>query len=100
VLPGSADTWREQVRQGYTAEQMEALLQEAGFVDVEVRPTYRSLVAAAQEIRDRIKDRGLLIRLLAFPFLAAAVRLERWGLTFGRPNALIATGVARGVSAS
>jgi SAM-dependent methyltransferase len=92
VLPGSPGTWREQVRQGYTAEQLQTLLEEAGFAEVEVRPTYRSLAAAAQETRDRIKDRGLLIRLLAFPFLAAAVRLERAGVTFGRANALLASG--------
>jgi trans-aconitate methyltransferase len=90
VLPGSADTWREQVRQGYTAEQLRSYLEEAGFTEVEIRPTYRSLAAAAQEIRDRIKDRGLLVRLLAFPFLAGAVRLERAGLTWGRGNALLA----------
>lgn len=92
VLPGSPGTWREQVRQGYTAGQLQALLEEAGFSEVEVRPTYRSLAAAAQEIRDRIKDRGLLVRLLAFPFLAGAVRLERAGLTWGRANALLAVG--------
>jgi SAM-dependent methyltransferase len=92
VLPGSAGTWREQVRQGYTAAGLEAALREAGLEDVSVHLTYRSLAAAAQEIRDRIKDRGLLVRLLAFPFLAGAVRLERMGLTFGRPNALLATG--------
>lgn len=92
VLPGSPGTWREQVRQGYTAEQLQALLQEVGFTEVVVRPTYRSLAAAAQELRDRIKDRGLLVRLLAFPFLAGAVRLERAGLTWGRGNALLASG--------
>jgi trans-aconitate methyltransferase len=91
VLPGSPGTWREQVRQGYTAEQLAALLEEIGFTDVQVRATYRSLAAAAQEVRDRIKDRGLLVRLLAFPFLAAAVRLERAGLTWGRGNALLAS---------
>jgi len=91
VLPGSADTWREQVRQGYTAEQLRSYLEEAGFTEVEIHPTYRSLAAAAQEIRDRIKGRGLLVRLLAFPVLAAAVRLERAGLTWGRPNALLAS---------
>jgi trans-aconitate methyltransferase len=91
VLPGSADTWREQVRQGYTAEQLRSYLEEAGFAEVEIHPTYRSLAAAAQEIRDRIKERGLLTRLLAFPFLAAAVRLERAGLTWGRPSALLAS---------
>jgi SAM-dependent methyltransferase len=92
VLPGSPGTWREQVRQGYTADQLQALLEEVGFTEVQVRPTYRSLAAAAQEIRDRIKDRGLLLRLLAFPFLAAAVRLERAGVTWGRGNALLAGG--------
>jgi len=91
VLPGSPGTWREQVRQGYTAEQLEALLREVGFIEIEVRSTYRSLAAAAQEIRDRIKDSSLLVRLLAFPFLAAAVRLERAGLTWGRGNALLAS---------
>jgi trans-aconitate methyltransferase len=91
VLPGSPGTWREQVRQGYTAEQLGALLEEIGFTDVQVRPTYRSLAAAAQEIRDRIKHRGLLVRLLAFPLLAGAVRLERAGLTWGRGNALLAS---------
>jgi SAM-dependent methyltransferase len=92
VLPGSPGTWREQVRQGYTAAGLEVALREAGLEDVSVRPTYRSLAAAAQEIRDRIKDRGLLVRLLAFPLLAGAVRLERAGVTFGRPNALLAVG--------
>jgi len=91
VLPGSPGTWREQVRQGYTAEQLQALLQEVGFAEVQVRPTYRSLAAAAQEVRDRIKNRGLAVRLLAFPFLAAAVRLERAGVTWGRGNALLAS---------
>jgi trans-aconitate methyltransferase len=95
VLPGSPGTWREQVRQGYTADQLQALLEEVGFAEVQVRPTYRSLAAAAQEIRDRIKDRGLFVRLIAFPFLAAAVRLERAGVTWGRGNALLGTGVAR-----
>jgi SAM-dependent methyltransferase len=92
VLPGSPGTWREQVRQGYSAEELTTALEEAGLTNVIVQPTYRSLAAAAQEIRDRIKDSGLLIRLLAFPFLAAAVRLERLGLTWGKPNALIAVG--------
>jgi SAM-dependent methyltransferase len=92
VLPGSPGTWREQVRQGYSGAELEAALRAAGLEDVAVRPTYRSLAAGAQEVRDRIKDRGLVVRLLTFPFLAAAVRLERLGITFGRPNALIAVG--------
>lgn len=92
VLPGSATTWREQVRQGYDAEELAAAMRHAGVERVEVRPTFRTLAAAAQEIRDRIKDSALVVRLLAFPLLAAAVRLERWGLTWGRPNAVIASG--------
>jgi trans-aconitate methyltransferase len=92
VLPGSAATWREQVRQGYTQGGIEALLAETGLERVEARGTYRSLAAAAQEIRDRVKGTPLPIRLLAFPFLAAAVRLESLGLTWGRPNAIFAMG--------
>lgn len=92
VLPGSATTWREQVRQGYTQGGIEALLAKTGLERVEAQGTYRSLAAAAQEIRDRIKGTPLPVRLLAFPFLAAAVRLESLGITWGRPNAIFATG--------
>jgi SAM-dependent methyltransferase len=92
VLPGSATTWREQVRQGYSSEGLEALLTGAGLEGVGSRGTYRSLAAAAQEIRDRIKGAPLVVRLLAFPFLAAAVRLEHLGITWGRPNAIFASG--------
>jgi trans-aconitate methyltransferase len=92
VLPGSATTWREQVRQGYSPADLEAVLGRVGLEAVETKGTYRSLAAAAQEIRDRIKDAALPIRLLAFPFLAAAVRLETLGLTWGRSNAIFAAG--------
>ena len=57
---------------------------------MEVRPTYRSLVAGAQEIRDRIKGAGLLVRMAIFPLLATVVWLERLGLSWGRPNAMLA----------
>lgn len=92
VLPGSASTWREQVRQGYDAAGLAATLAAVGLGEVETRPTYRSLAAGAQEVRDRIKDSALPLRLLAFPFLAAAVRLEALGLTWGRANAIFAAG--------
>jgi trans-aconitate methyltransferase len=91
VLPGSADTWREQVRQGYGREDLAALLRDAGLEAVEMVGTYRSLAAAAQEIRDRVKGAPLPVRLFAFPFLAAAVRLEDLGITWGPPNAIFAT---------
>lgn len=89
VLPGSTGIWREEVRHGYGRDGIAADVRAAGLEPVELRPTYRSLAAAAQEIRDRIKDAPLPLRLLAFPFLAAAVRLERLGLTWGRPSATL-----------
>jgi SAM-dependent methyltransferase len=91
VLPGSATRWREEVRHGYDAEEISEALRAAGMGPAEMRPTFRSLAAAAQEIRDRIKGRGLLLRLAAFPLMAAAARLELRGLTWGRPNALLVT---------
>lgn len=89
VLPGSTGIWREEVRHGYGREEIAADVRTAGLEPVELRPTYRSLAAAAQEVRDRIKGSPLPVRLLAFPFLAAAVRLERLGLTWGRPSATL-----------
>lgn len=90
VLRGSSGVWREEVRHGYGTEELATMLREVGLEPVQMRPTYRSLAAAAQEVRDRIKGSALPVRLLAFPFLAAAVRLERWGLTWGRPSAILA----------
>lgn len=92
VLPGSATTWREQVRQGYTREGLAAMLGRVGVASVGVRGTYRSLAAAAQEVRDRIKAGPLLLRVFAFPFLSSAVLLEHHGFTWGRPNAILAVG--------
>jgi SAM-dependent methyltransferase len=89
VLPGSSGIWRDEVRHGYGKDEMTELLRKAGLEPVAMRPTYRSLVAAAQEVRDRIKASPLPVRMLAFPFLAAAVRLERWRLTWGRPSAFL-----------
>ncbi|HEY2054161.1 MAG TPA: class I SAM-dependent methyltransferase [Solirubrobacterales bacterium] len=92
VIPGSSDAWREEVRHGYGEDELASMLRDAGLEQIEIRPTYRSLTAAAQEIRDRIKGAALPVRLAAFPFLAAAVRLERWGLTWGPPSAILAVG--------
>jgi SAM-dependent methyltransferase len=89
VLPGSTGIWREEIRHGYGEEEIAADVRAAGLEPFELRPTYRSLAAAAQEIRDRIKGSPLPLRLLAFPFLAAAVRLERLGLTWGEPSATL-----------
>ena len=90
VLRGSAPTWREQVRHGYSAAELASMLEEAGLVVLEIRPTYRNTAAVAQEVRDRIKDHGPVLRALAFPALAACVWLERIGATWGPPKALLA----------
>jgi SAM-dependent methyltransferase len=89
VLPGSTGIWREEVRHGYDREEIVAAVRAAGLEPLELRPTYRSLAAAAQEVRDRIKSAPLAIRLIAFPFLAAAVRLEKLGLTWGKASATL-----------
>ncbi|MBA3867215.1 MAG: methyltransferase domain-containing protein [Solirubrobacterales bacterium] len=91
VLPGSATTWREQVRQGYDAAELEAGLSALGLEAIAVEPTFHTLVQAAQDVHDRIKRLALPIRLAAFPLLALTVRLERWGLRPGRSSALLAT---------
>jgi len=88
ILEGSDTTWREEVRHGYSAESLAAALSEVGLDEVEVRPTFRATVELAQELRDRIKERGAALRAVAFPAMVAAVRAERWGLTGGRANAL------------
>jgi ubiquinone/menaquinone biosynthesis C-methylase UbiE len=88
ILRGSDPTWREEVRHGYSADGLAAALREAGLAEIEVRPTFRATVELAQELRDRIKERGPTLRAAAFPAMLAAVRAERWGLTGGRANAL------------
>lgn len=90
ILPGSPSTWREQVRQGYSASEITSLLARAGLEVVSVEPTFRGTVVVAQEISDRLKRRRLALRALIFPVMAAAVRFERWGLTWGRGHALLA----------
>lgn len=91
VLKSSDSTWREEVRHGYDVGELTRLLEDVGLARIEVKPTYRTTAALAQEIRDRIKGRRLALRAVAFPAMAAAARLERWGLTGGRPSALFAT---------
>lgn len=87
VLGGSSPVWRHEVRHGYGAAELEEMLAATGVEQVEVHPTYRTTAALAQELRDRIKDRSLALRASAYPAMLAAVRLERWGLTGGAPNA-------------
>jgi 2-polyprenyl-3-methyl-5-hydroxy-6-metoxy-1,4-benzoquinol methylase len=93
VLPGSASTWRHEVRHGYTRAELVDLIEDAGLTVLDVHGTYRRLVQSMQEVRDRIKARSLLLRSLALPLMKLAVRLEAAGLTWGREQALIAVAV-------
>jgi SAM-dependent methyltransferase len=89
VLPGSADTWRHEVRHGYLeAEVMEKMKHAGAEVTAMVRTT-RGTVALAQEIRDRCKDRSLKVQAALYPLMLAAVRLERLGATWGPARAML-----------
>jgi SAM-dependent methyltransferase len=95
VLPGSDATWRDEVRHGYEPAELEEMLRQAGLTAVRVTPTYRSLASLAQELRDRLRPAPLVLRIIFAPLLLAAVALERRGLTWGSPNAMLATARAQ-----
>jgi len=95
VLPGSPGVWRDEVRHGYTGDELFRLIEETGLTVIELHGSYRRLVQLAQEIRDRIKRAPILIRALAFPLMVLAVRLEAAGVTWGREQALFAVAVRR-----
>jgi SAM-dependent methyltransferase len=90
VLRGSDRTWRHEVRHGYGEDELREKLERAGAEVLSIAGTSRGTVRVAQEVRDRIKTSRLAIRLLALPIAVGAVRLERWGVTWGRPRALFA----------
>lgn len=92
ILPGSESTWRDQVRQGYSAYDIDQALRGVGLEVRGIHPTYRGTVVVAQELLDRLRlrDRALPLRALAFPLVSAAVQLERRGLTWGNAHALLA----------
>ena len=83
VLRGSERTWRNEVRHGYDAEELAQRLHELGLEDVRIRETSRSLVRAAQEVRDRISSKRPRLRAAVFLDARVTVRLERTGLTWG-----------------
>ena len=93
VLPGSERTWRHQARQGYTAEQITSQLARAGLTVRSVVGTSRGTVRVAQEIRDRIKGRSFRFQAPFVPLMALAAWLERHGLTWGPPRALLVVAV-------
>lgn len=90
LLPGSERSWRHQVRHGYTAGGLVALLEGAGLEEVAVRPVSHALVRLAQEARDRNRARGTRVHLALAPVTSASASLERHGLRLGRARALYA----------
>ena len=90
VLRSSDPIWRDEVRHGYTAGELAQLVTAARLDVVSIDPTCRGTVRLAQEIRDRIKTRHVLVRAAFFPLMTLAVRAERVGATWGPPRALIA----------
>lgn len=67
------------------------LLESAGLDQIQIAATTRAVLQTAQGLRDRyVRGRGIKARLLGFPMMAAAARLEQAGLTWGRGRALFA----------
>jgi SAM-dependent methyltransferase len=90
VLRGSDRRWKDEVRHGYSREQLVALLGRHGLETVRVTATARSTVRLAQEVRDRLRTARLAVRVLAYPPLTAALWLERLGVTWGPARSLYA----------
>lgn len=88
VLRSAERTWRREVRHGYDAAQLTAVLEELGFAVELLHATFHRLVAFAQDLRDRAKHRRRWVQLALLPVMAAAVGIERRGYTWGRPRAL------------
>jgi trans-aconitate methyltransferase len=95
VLPGSDETWRNEVRHGYAAGELAERLRGLGLEDVRIEETSRSLVRAAQEVRDRVSPQRPGRRAAVSSALAFTVPLERAGLTWGQGRALFVRAVAR-----
>lgn len=96
VLPGAERSWRREARHGYEADDLRAVLEELGLTVRELRPTFHRLAALAQDVRDRVKHRGVAVRLPLLPVMAAVVRLERLGVVWGAPRSWFVVATANG----
>lgn len=92
VLPGSAATWKHEVRHGYDRVELATRLCKLGLEQVEVAGTCRGLVRLAQELRDRVPARYPAFRAAISIPLLLSVPLERRGITWGSERALLARG--------
>ncbi len=88
VLRRSRTHWKAAHRSGYTADEITGLLERAGLEVCSVEPTLRGTAHLAQELREPVKSAPLRVRALLSPLMAAAVRLERAGLTWGEPRGM------------
>ncbi len=100
VLPGSAQTWRHEVRHGYSAREIKAKMEASGLAVDSVRPTARSAVFLGQEITDRLKQSSLRLRTMMLPVIVAAERLERRRVTWGPHRALLVDAHRQGAAAA
>lgn len=95
VLAEAERTWRREARHGYDPDELTATLTGMGLDVRRVRATFRRTTALAQDIRDRLKRRRRAVQLLLLPAMAAAVQLERAGVTWGPARGLFVVAVKR-----
>ena len=81
------------MRHGYSADELVTKLSRVGFHVRAITPTSRGTVRFAQELIDRAKPQDPRGRAALYPLTAFAIWLERRGLTFGPPRALLAEAV-------
>jgi SAM-dependent methyltransferase len=98
VLPGSPTSWKREARHGYGEDELRTLLEDVGLDRIEIRPTTRVVLHAAEELRSRTKSRSLKVRSLVHPLLVVAARSEQLGLTGGTPRGLFVTARRSGLA--
>jgi SAM-dependent methyltransferase len=91
LLPNSPPTWRDEVRHGYSQQQLADLLSASGFRCRSLRLTQRNVVTLVQELRDRRRHARVRWLLPLAPWAAAAAALDTAGLTWGEPRGIFFT---------
>ena len=89
VLRTGPKEWENEVRHGFTADELTARASRAGLSVLAVTPTTYAGVHLAEELRQRIKRSSLKVRVAAAPVMRLAVRLEGSGLKPGHARGLL-----------